>query len=186
MWLKQSPKKKFEPKCKWFKISYLEFFFFLIFFRFWAYNFFIFVHTFQWTFFIWSLKANILQYSFFQKTSPILRTSTHLILKIICSRNTTKNLSQFANFPANIFLFGLWKKQSFLDAQELHSWSTLEANVCRFLYIFVRKFLSQRRSKIVSGLERQNDFLKGDSLFVSRRIFTIFLFNWRFRKLNSF
>ena len=160
--------------------------FFLIFFRFWAYNFFIFVHTFQWTFFILSLKANILQYSFFQKTSPILRTSTHLILKIICSRNTTKNLSQFANFPANIFLFGVWKKQSILDAQELHSWSTLEANVCRFLYIFVRKFLSQRRSKIVSGLERQTDFLKGDSLFVSRRIFTIFLFNWRFRKLNSF
>ena len=39
----------------------------------------------------------------------------------------------------------------FLDAQELHSRSTLKANVCIFLYISLRKFLFQRRSKFLSG-----------------------------------
>ena len=73
---------------------------------------FIFVQTFQWEspefsliskFLAESLKANknyqkrsrILQYSFAQKTSLILRTSTHLTLKTICSRNTAKNLYKF-------------------------------------------------------------------------------------------
>ena len=36
----------------------------------------------------------------------ILRTSTHLTLKIICSQNTAKNLSDFTNFSGNMFLFG--------------------------------------------------------------------------------
>ena len=36
----------------------------------------------------------------------------------------------------------------FLDAQELHYWNTLKASVCIFLYIYVRTFLFQRRSKI--------------------------------------
>ena len=36
----------------------------------------------------------------------------------------------------------------FLDAQELHFWSTLKANVYTFLYISARKFLFQRRSNI--------------------------------------
>ena len=106
-----------------------------------AYNFFIFVQTFQWTssefllisdFLTESLKANknlrkrsfILQYSFAQKTSLILRTSTHLTLKIICPHNTTKNLYDFTSFPANMFLFGVRKNictAPSLDAQELHS-----------------------------------------------------------------
>ena len=89
---------------------------------FWAYNFFIFVRTFQWTlsefflisgFLAESLKANknqqkrslILQYRFAQKTSLILPTSTQLTLKIICSRNAAKNLSDFTNFLANMFLY---------------------------------------------------------------------------------
>ena len=96
---------------------------------------FIFVQTFQWAspevsliskFLAESLKANknyqkrscILQYSFAQKTSLILRTSTHLTLKTICSRNTDKI------FPANMFLFGVRKNvctAPFLEAQELHS-----------------------------------------------------------------
>ena len=91
-----------------------------------------------------NLKANknqrkrslILQYSFAQKTSLILRTSTHLTLKIICSCNTAKNLSDFTNFPADMFLCSVRKDictVPFLDAQELHSWSTLKANVCIFL-----------------------------------------------------
>ena len=120
-----------------------------------AYNFFIFVHLFQWTlselflisdFLTESLKANknqqkrslILQYSFAQKTSLILRISTLLKLKIICSQNTAKKLSQFTNFPANMFLFGVRKNictAPFLDAQELHSWITLKASVSLFLYI---------------------------------------------------
>ena len=55
-----------------------------------------------------SLKANknqqkrphTLQYSFSKKTSLILQTSTHLTLKIICSLNKTKNLSDFTNFSS--------------------------------------------------------------------------------------
>ena len=39
-------------------------------------------------------------------------------------------------------------EKTFLDGQELHSWSTWEENVCVSLYISVRKLLFQRRSKI--------------------------------------
>ena len=41
-------------------------------------------------------------------------------------------------FSANMFLFGVRNNictAPFLDTQELHSWSTLNANVCIFLYI---------------------------------------------------
>ena len=96
-----------------------------------------------------------------------------MTLKIKYSRNASRNLSHFTNFPANIFLFGVRKNictASFLGAKELHSWSTLKANVYIFLYIFVRKFLFQRRSKILSGLERRIDFFKGGRC------------NWNFRK----
>ena len=102
-------------------------------------------------------------------------------MKIICSRNTAKNLSESANFPANRFLFDVRKNFStapFIDAQELDSWSTLKGNVCIFLYISVRKFLFQRRSKILSGgrwVERRLDnFLK-----VTRKVFYNFSF-WIF------
>ena len=91
-----------------------------------SYNVFIFVQKFQWTssefflisdFLAESLKDNknqqktshILQYSFAQKTSLILRTSIHLTLKIICSHNIAKNLSDLTNFPADIFLCGVRK-----------------------------------------------------------------------------
>ena len=124
-----------------------------------------------------NLKANknepkrslILQYNFAQKTSFILRISTLLKLKmkISCSQNTDKKLSQFTNFPANMFLFGVRKiicTAPFLDAQELLSWSTLKANVCIFLCISLRKFLLPRCSKILSGSMggwwRLNNFLK--------------------------
>ena len=49
-------------------------------------------------------KSLILQYSFAQKTSLILRTSTQLTLKIMYSCNTAKDFSHFAIYPANIFL----------------------------------------------------------------------------------
>ena len=136
-----------------------------------AYKLFILVHRFQWTssefflisdFLTESLKANknywkrslTLQYSFAQKASLILRISIHLTLRKICSRNTTKTLSDFTNIPENMFLFGVRNNictAPFLDAQEPHSWSTLKANVCTFLYISVRKCLFQRRSEILSG-----------------------------------
>ena len=59
----------------------------------------------------------------------------------------------FTNFPANIFLFGVRKHLYCIifDPKELHSSSTLKANVCIYLYISVRKYLFQRRSKILSG-----------------------------------
>ena len=44
------------------------------------------------------LKANKKQYSFTQKVSFILWTSTHLTLKIICHQNTAKSLPDFTNF----------------------------------------------------------------------------------------
>ena len=75
--------------------------------------------------------SHILQYIFAQKTSLSLQTSAYLTLKIICSHNTARNLSDFRNFPANMFLFGVRKNictAPFLDAQELHSW-ILKANV---------------------------------------------------------
>ena len=79
-----------------------------------------------------------------KKASLILRTSTLLTLKIICSRNTAKKLSQFTNFPANMLLFGVRKNictAPFSGALELLSWSILKANFCIFLYISLRKFL---------------------------------------------
>ena len=79
-----------------------------------------------------NLKANknqrkrslILQYSFAQKTSLILRILTLLKLKIIFSQNTAKRISQFTNFPTNMFLFPARKNictAPFPDAQELLS-----------------------------------------------------------------
>ena len=50
----------------------------------------------------------------------LLRTSTHLTLKIISSRNKVKSVSEFANFPEDMFLFGVRKNictAPFLDSQ---------------------------------------------------------------------
>ena len=69
-------------------------------------------------------RSLILQYGFAQKTSLILRMSTLLKLEITCSQNTTKQLSQLTNFPANMFQFGVRKiicTAPFPDAQELLS-----------------------------------------------------------------
>ena len=81
-------------------------------------------------------RSPILQYIFAQKTSLILRISALWKLKIICSQSTAKKLSQFTNFPADMFLFGVRKNiytASFPDGQELLSRNTLKANVCIFL-----------------------------------------------------
>ena len=115
---------------------------------FWAYNFIIFVHTFHWTsseffsnFRFSSRKSQsqqkleerslILQYSFAQKTSLILRTSTHLTSKIICSRNTTKylsfNLVSEKTFALSHFLTG---KSAFLKHFE---------SKCLYISAYLRK-----------------------------------------------
>ena len=89
-----------------------------------------------------------------QKTLLILQTSTHSTLQIACSRNRVKNISNFKDFPAEMFLLGVRENictAIFLDAQELHCWSTLKANVYIFLYISVRKFLFQRCNNILSN-----------------------------------
>ena len=73
---------------------------------------------------------------------------------MIYSRNTAKNLSDCTNLPANMFLCGVRKNictTPFRDSQELHSWSTLKANVFIFLYISLKK-LFPRRSKVISGV----------------------------------
>ena len=108
----------------------------------------IFVHTFQWTsseFYLFNFTFSSrksqsqqktsekrLQYSFTQKTSPILQTSTHSILKNTCSRDTAKNLSfslytflckhlvgvrktialHHFQTPKNCILEALWKQMS--------------------------------------------------------------------------
>ena len=95
----------------------------IIFFR--AYNFFIFVHMLQYTSSVFFLISDFAAESFkANKTREI----THFTVQIssknftyflnfnsldsenICSRNTAKNLSDFANFPAKLFLFGARKK----------------------------------------------------------------------------
>ena len=82
----------------------------------------------------------ILQYSFTQKVSLSLQTSTHLRLKIIYSQNIAKNLSHFINFPASMFMFGIKKKNKIKFA--LHNfvkpkncilealWTQMSTNFC--------------------------------------------------------
>ena len=104
-------------------------------------------------------RSLFLQYSFPLKTSLIARTSTHLTLKLICSCDSAKSLSDFANILANMFLFGARKNictAPFLDVQE----PALIALVFIFLYISVRKLLFQRRSKVLSDGGGLNYFLK--------------------------
>ena len=72
-------------------------------------------------------RSHIIQYSFAQKTSLILRTSIHLTSKILCSRNTAKNLSAFTNFPANMFLFGARKNIS-LNIKQYDKKTNKQAN----------------------------------------------------------
>ena len=128
----------------------------------------------------------IVQQSFTQKASLILRTSTHSTLKKICSRNTAKSLSHFTHFPGNMFLVGVRKDictASFLYVQEMHSWITLKANVCIFLYISVRKFLFLGRRKLLSSWgweEWLNHFLKATHCLGLVKCFTIFHCNWNF------
>ena len=126
-----------------------------IFFR--AYNFFIFVVTFQWKsseFFYFKLFRES------QSQQELTKNITHFTIQFHSKklthfthlnslRNTAKNLSDFTNFWSSLFPFCV--RKNIFTSQELHSWSTLKANIYIFLYIFVRTYLFQRRSKILSG-----------------------------------
>ena len=87
--------------------------------------------------------------------------------------DNSSDICGFTNFLTKTFLLGVRKNisiASFLDAQEVHSWRTLKANVCIFLHISWRKCLFQRRSEILSAGklygERLNNFLKARPPFV--------------------
>ena len=123
-----------------------------------AYKVFIVVQTFQWTqsenFFLISklLAESLRNNKSLQKRSHILQYSfAKIILNSVDNENnmlpnTAKNLSDFTNFLANMFLCGVRKNictASFLATQKLHSWSPLKANVCIFLYICLKKFCFQ-------------------------------------------
>ena len=129
-----------------------------------------------------------------KKTSLILRTSTHLTLKIIGSRNIAKNLSDFTNFPANMFLFSFRKKvctAPFLDAQEMHSWITLKANGCS-VYLGKKNFIPKKKYDFTWWVRRGwlcgrlNNFFKAACCLGLVKCFTIFHFNWNFWKFNYF
>ena len=136
-------------------------------------------------------RSLILQYRFAQNTSLILRSSTHLKLKIICSQNTAKNISDFTNFSRNMFLFGVRKNiwtASFLETQELNSWSTLKANACIFLCIWdfcskdVVKFYLMGWVMVGGGM------ISSAVLFLpvwtSCTYILIFHFNWNFLEIQ--
>ena len=107
--------------------------------------------------------------------------------------NIAKNLSDFTNFLANMFLCDVRKNictASFLDTQELHSWSTLKVNVRIFLYITLKKNLFPRRNNVLSGGEwdggRLNKFLKVVLRLGLAKCLTILHFNRNFWKFNYF
>ena len=161
---------KFGPKYKWFKISYLEFFFLKYYFG----------HTFLclprrsseyyqrlFFFLIWDFPGESL------KANKNSKKITHFIIQF-----RSKNLTHFTNLnsldtennmlpqhgqkPFWLYKFpskhvSVWCQKNictapFPDTQKLYSWSTLKANVCIFLYISLRKFLFQRHSVLIQML----------------------------------
>ena len=107
-----------------------------------------------------------------QSDQRLVKKTTHITIQF-----RSKNFTQFTNLNSldienNILmkhsqkLFSLdrfsskhvsvWCQKKdictalFLDAQELHSWSTLKGNICIFLYISVRKFYLVGEDSIVS------------------------------------
>ena len=195
-WLKRSKavpqKTKFGQKYKWFKISHLDFLFF------WKYYFGQIVCIRPQVpvdiikvFFNFSKFQDDFTIQFRSKNLTHFTSLNPFDIENNMPRNTNKTLSDFTNIPENMFLFGVRNNictAPFLDAQEPHSWSTLKANVCIciFLYISVRKFLFQKRSKILTVEGRLNNFLKATHCSGLVKCFTIFYFNWKFWKSNFF
>ena len=108
---------------------------------FWACNFFIFVEMFPRTSseFLFNFRFSSRK-SQSQKTLLILRISTHLILQIICSRNTAKISFNFKGFPADMFLLGVRENictAIFPDAQELTT--KYFQSKCLYISVYLRK-----------------------------------------------
>ena len=123
--------------------------------------------------------------------------STHLTLKIICSRNEVKKLFYLTDFPAKVLLFGVRKNictGPLLDIQELHSWITLKANVCIFLYIFLYIFVHVCIFSVKESFSSKDEILSSGMRGEGGRIislgvlpvwgtctsFLIFHLNWNF------
>ena len=137
-----------------------------------AYKVFIFVQTFHWISleFFFSFRFSSRKS---QSKQQLAKKIPHFTIQF-CSKNLihfmnlnwleieNNMLSQHSQkpfwlykFSGNMFLFGVRNNictGPFIDAQELHSSTTLEANVCIFLYISLRNLLFQRRSKALSGI----------------------------------
>ena len=94
----------------------------------------------------------------FQNQQQLAKKITHFTIQF-----RWENLTHFTNLNIennmlpqhrkNLSAFKIFHQICFCLVSQ-HSSSTLKANVCIFLYISVRKFLFQRRSKILSGGER--------------------------------
>ena len=94
-------------------------------------------------------------------------------------------------YSANMFLFGVRKVFALYHFWTLNNCIlNFKANICIFMYISVRNYLFQRRSKILSGKEwvggRLNNFLRAARCLGLVKFFPIFYFNWNFCKFNLF
>ena len=120
----------------------------------------------------------------------MLQTSTYLVLKIYAPATQPKPFLTLQIFQ----LTSSWCQKKnigttqFLGAQELHSQSTLNVNVCIFLYIALWKFLFQRRSKLLSGFifYLMNNFVKGVRCLGFRKIFYSFSLPLKFLEIQLY
>ena len=88
------------------------------------------------------------------KRPLILQISTLLKLKLKCSQNTAKKPSQFKNFPADMFLFGVRKNNLHCIISWCPRTTFLEHLESKYMYVSVylsKKILFQRPTKILSG-----------------------------------
>ena len=165
---KQSEKKKFRLKYKWFKMSYLEFF---------SWKYYFGIQRFYVcpdvpvdiirVFFLISdflakvskpTKASKKDHTFYntvplKKTSLILRTSNHFTLKTISARSTAKKLSDFKNFQQTCFCLmsqKIFALHHFLKPKN-YILEALWKQMSVYFYIPFKKFCFQKRSNVLAG-----------------------------------
>ena len=186
---------KFGTKHKWFKISYLEFFFWKCYFG--HKRFYIHPHV----------PVDIHQIFFdFRFSSRKSQRQQKLAKKIIHFRIQfhSKHLTHFTNLdsldiennmlpkhsqkPFSLYKFSSKNVSIWCQKKHLHctiSWdtrtaflNTLKANVCIFLYISLRQFLFKRRSRFYLAVWRLNNFFKGTLMQISKS-HDILFFTWK-------
>ena len=135
-------------------------------------------------------KSHILQYSFAKKTTLKLNS-----LDIENNMLPKHRLKPFWLYKFSSKNVSVWCQKNicttpFLNAQELHFWGTLKANVCIFLYISLKNNLFPRRSKVLSGRGWYggwlNKSLKAVCCLGLGRYFTIFYNLWKFNNFYHF